>query len=107
MAELLDRSRRVPLSLSLEASGRDAGGNEFDESTRTVNISGGGVCFECHRHLAVGAHLTLAIQLPEALRKRFGNRPVYRARAVVCRVERFEGQLFSRVGARFVGVAKA
>jgi PilZ domain len=106
MAELLERSRRVPLSLSIEASGKDAGGNVFDESTRTVNISGGGVCFESHRHLAVGAELTLIIQLPEALRKRFGNRPVYRARAMVCRVERFEGQLSSRVGARFLGEAK-
>jgi PilZ domain len=106
MAELLDRSRRVPLSLSLEASGRDAGGNTFKESTRTVNISGGGVCFESHRHLSVGVMLTLTIQLPEALRKRFGNSPVYRARAVVCRVERFEGQLHSRVGARFLGEEK-
>jgi hypothetical protein len=107
MPELLERSRRVPLSLTLEASGKDAGGNVFDESTRTVNISGGGVCFESHRHLSVGATLLLTIQLPEALRKRFGDRPVYRARAVICRVERFEGQHFSRVGARFLGEAKA
>jgi PilZ domain len=105
MAELLERSRRVPLSLSIEASGKDAGGNIFDESTRTVNISGGGVCFESNRHLSIGATLTLTIQLPEALRKRFGDRSVYRARAIVCRVERFEGQHFSRVGARFIGEA--
>ena len=49
---------------------------------------------------------SLLTSLPEALRKRFGDRPVYRARAIVCRVERFEGQHFSRVGARFLGEAK-
>ena len=107
MVELLERSRRVPLSLTIEASGKDAGGNVFKESTRTVNISGGGVCFESHRHLSVGVVLLLAIQLPEALRKRFGDSPVYRARAVICRVERLEGQHLSRVGARFLGEAKA
>jgi hypothetical protein len=107
MVELLERSRRVPLSLAIEASGQDAGGHAFDESTRTVNISGGGVCFESHRRLTVGSELTLTIQLPESIRKRFGDRPVYKARAVICRVERFEGQQFSRIGARFVGEAKA
>ena len=107
MVELLERSRRVPLSLAVEASGHDAGGHLFDESTRTVNISGGGVCFESHRRLAVGSELTLTIQLPEGLRKRFGDRPVYKARAVICRVEQFEGQHFSRIGARFLGEAKS
>jgi hypothetical protein len=107
MVTLAERSRRVPLSLSLEATGRDAGGNAFDESTRTVNISGGGVCFESQRQLVVGSELTLTIQVPEALRKRFGDRPIYRARAVICRVERFEGQPMARVGARFLGEAGA
>jgi hypothetical protein len=107
MVELSERSRRVPLSLSVEASGKDAGGHSFDESTRTVNISGGGICFESQRHLVVGSELTLTIQVPEPLRKRFGDRPTYRARAVVCRVERFEGQLMARVGARFLGEAQA
>jgi hypothetical protein len=54
MVELSERSRRVPLSLSVEASGKDAGGHSFDESTRTVNISGGGICFESQRHLGGG-----------------------------------------------------
>jgi hypothetical protein len=106
MVELLERSRRVPLSLAIEASGEDAGGHAFDESTRTVNISGGGVCFESCRRLTVGAPLVLTILLPEGLRKRFGDREVYRARAVVCRVEHLEGQPYSRIGARFLGEAK-
>jgi len=107
MVELSERSRRVSLSLSLEASGKDAGGHAFDESTRTVNISGGGLCFESQRQLVVGSELTLTIQVPEALRKRFGDRPVYKARAVICRVERLEGQTMARVGARFLGEAKS
>ena len=103
MVELAERSRRVALNLPVRASGHDAGGNAFDESTQTVNISGGGICFESQRHLVVGTELTLAIQVPEALRKRFGDRPVYNARVIVCRVERFEGQPLSRIGARFTG----
>jgi len=32
---------------------------------------------------------------------------VYRARAVVCRLERFEGEDMTRVGARFLGELEA
>jgi len=36
------------------------------------------------------------------LRRHFGDKDVYRARAVVCRVERFEGSEAARIGARFL-----
>jgi hypothetical protein len=51
----------------------------------------------------VGSRLVLHIQIPPALRRHFGNRPLYRVRAVVCRVERFQDEATSRVGARFLG----
>jgi PilZ domain len=97
------REKRVGLRLSLDVSGQDAGGADFAHSAHTINISGGGVCFETPRHLLVGTHLLLNIQIPAPLRGHFGGQPVYRARAVVCRVERFEGQPSSRIGARFLG----
>jgi hypothetical protein len=100
-----DREKRVPLHLRVEVRGQDKGGANFEEATRTLNISGGGICFESGRSLVVGSRLVLQIQLPPALRKHFGNRSVYRARAVVCRVERFEGEPASRIGARFLGEA--
>ena len=46
---------------------------------------------------------TLAIQIPESLRKHFGNRPIYNVKAVICRVESFEGEQAHRIGARFLG----
>ena len=106
MASDARREKRVALRLSLDVSGQDAGGLAFAHSAHTVNISGGGVCFETPRHLLVGTKLLLNIQIPHALRPRFGGRDVYRAWAVVCRVERFEGQPLSRIGARFVGGAE-
>jgi hypothetical protein len=99
------REKRVGLKLSLDVSGQDAGGADFAHSAHTINISGGGVCFESSRHLLVGTRLLLNIDIPPPLRSHFGGRPVYRAWAVVCRVERFEGQASSRVGARFLGDA--
>ena len=66
-----DREKRVGLHLPVEVSGQDAAGASFHETTRTLNISGGGVLFESHRHLLVGARLTLAIQIPDSLRKHF------------------------------------
>jgi hypothetical protein len=107
MTTLTDREKRVGLHLPVDVSGRDAGGATFAESSRTINISGGGICFESHRNLLVGLRLTLHIQLPPPLRKHFGGRSVYRARAVVCRVERFEGEPASRIGARFLGEVEA
>jgi len=101
------REKRVGLRLSLDVSGEDAGGVAFAHSAHTINISGGGVCFETTRHLLVGTPLLLNIQIPPALRSHFGGKEVYRARAVVCRVERFEGQPRSRIGARFLGDADA
>lgn len=97
------REKRVGLRLPLDVSGQDAGGADFAHSAQTINISGGGVCFETPRHLLVGTRLQLSIQIPPPLRGHFGGQPVYRARAVVCRVERFEGQTVSRIGARFLG----
>jgi hypothetical protein len=99
------REKRVGLRLSLDISGQDAGDVAFSHSAQTLNISGGGVCFETPRHLLVGARLLLNIEIPPALRGHFGGRAVYRAWAVVCRVEGFEGQAVSRIGARFLGPA--
>ena len=101
-----DREKRVGLHLTLDVAGQDAAGASFHETSRTLNISGGGVLFETHRNLLVGSRLTLAIQIPEALRKRFGDRPVYNVKAVICRVESFEGEQTHRIGARFLGEAK-
>jgi hypothetical protein len=100
---LVEREKRVSLHLPVEVRGEDASGLRFTEYARSVNISGGGICFESGRRIAVGARLHLSIELPVNLRRRFGNRDVYRVRAVVCRVERFEGEEAARVGARFLG----
>ena len=53
-----------------------------------------------------GNCLTLAILIPESLRKHFGNQAVYNVKAVICRVESFEGEQAHRIGARFLGEAK-
>jgi hypothetical protein len=99
---LKQREKRVTLHLPVEVRGTDAAGVPFTEHTRSVNVSGGGICFESHRQLAVGERLQLAIELPVSLRRHFGDQDVYRARAVVCRVERPTGSEGARVGARFL-----
>jgi PilZ domain len=103
---LVDRDKRVGLHLPVEVRGEDAAGRPFTELTRTVNVSGGGILFESRRPVAVGSRLTLSIELPPSLRHRFGDRDVYRARAVVCRVEQREDQGW-RVGARFLSETPA
>jgi hypothetical protein len=97
------REKRVGLQLPVKVQGEDAAGVPFDEATRSVNVSGGGICFESQRQVEIGARLQLAIELPLALRRHFGNREVYRAEAVVCRVERAPGEPVGRVSARFLG----
>jgi hypothetical protein len=99
----VEREKRQGLQLPVEVRGEDAGGARFTEYTHTVNISGRGICFESHRNIAVGARLHLSIELPVNLRRHFGNKDIYRVRAVVCRVERFEGEEVARIGARFLG----
>ena len=99
---LVEREKRVALHLPVEVRGEDVAGVPFTEHTRSVNVSGGGICFESHRHVAIGSRLKLAIELPVHLRRHFGDQDVYRARAVVCRVERFSGSESARIGARFL-----
>jgi c-di-GMP-binding flagellar brake protein YcgR len=99
---LTERDKRVTLHLPVEVRGEDAAGTTFTEHTRTVNVSGGGLCFESHRPLSVGARIRLAIELPVNLRRHFGDSDVYRARAVVCRVERTSGSDEARISARFL-----
>jgi len=102
----LQRQKRVGLHLPLAVSGRDVGGSRFTEVTRSVNVSGGGILFESHRPLAIGDRLELSIELPFSLRRHFGDRDTYRARAVVCRVEPPSGEGPKRVGARFLGAVE-
>jgi hypothetical protein len=107
MSVMTERERRVGLHLPVDLRGVSVKGAPFTEATRSVNISGGGICFETRQKLLVGHKVTLLIQLPVTLRKHFGGQAVYWARAVVCRVERFEGEAVSRVGARFLGEVEA
>ena len=99
----IPRPRRLHLQLQVEVRGRDLGGRAFAEMGRTRNISGRGICFESSLHPPIGSRLLLRIQVPPALRARFGHRAVYQVQAVVCRVENFQGEPSARVGARFVG----
>jgi len=105
MPEIFERARRLHLELELEVRGQDPSGAAFAESCRTVNISSGAVCFDCPRRLAVGGSVELSIALPEALRRHFGGRPVYHARARVYRIEPAPEAGGHRVVARFVGDA--
>jgi hypothetical protein len=105
VTKLSEREKRVGLHLPVEVQGEDASGHPFTELTRSVNVSGGGILFESHRRVAIGSRLVLAIELPVSLRHHFGDRDIYRAQAVVCRVEELEGREVRRVGARFLGEA--
>jgi hypothetical protein len=107
MPETVDREKRLGLHLPVEVTGADAAGHAFTESTRSLNISGGGICFESAHHILVGTRVTLQIRLPPSLQKRFGDRELYTVRAVVCREENFDGQPVHRIGARFLGETEA
>ena len=102
MTETASRPKRVGLHLPLEVGGREAGGAKFSETTRTLNVSGGGLAFETARNLQMGSRLDLNIELPPALRHHFGGKAEYAVRAVVCRIERAQGAAISRVGVRFL-----
>jgi hypothetical protein len=101
---LTDRSRRLGLVLPLTVTGVDLGGRAFSETTRTVNVSGGGLAFETAKRLEIGSRLLLDIKLPPRLRRHFGGRPRYRVVAVVCRLIG-SGPGPARIGVRFVGEA--
>jgi hypothetical protein len=103
MSLIAPREKRMGLHLALEVAGEDAAGARFAESTRSLNISGGGICFESRKQLLVGSRLQLSIDLPPRLRPHFDGAATYRVRAIVCRVEHFEGEPAYRVGARFTG----
>ena len=107
MPDIVERERRRGLHLPLNVSGRDARGAPFADRAQTVNISGGGLCFEAVRRLPVGSRLDLRIPLPASLRHRFSGRATYAVMAVVCRLEAVEGGATYRIGARFLGEIEA
>ena len=104
---IVDREKRRGLQLTLNVSGRDERGAPFAEPARTVNISGGGICFETVRRIPVGARVDLRIQVPPSLRRHFRGRAAYGVRGVVCRLEPVEGGATFRIGCRFVGELEA
>ena len=103
MTSLESRQKRVGLHLPLDVDGREADGARFSETTRTLNVSGGGLAFETARDLQMGSRLDLRIELPPPLRHHFGGKAAYAVRAVVCRVERLQGATIGRIGVRFLG----
>jgi hypothetical protein len=107
VATIIERERRRGLRLPLTFSGRDARGGPFADRAQTVNVSGGGVCFEAVRRLPVGSRVDLRIQVPPPLRRRFGGRALYAVKAVVCRLEPIESGATYRIGARFLGELEA
>jgi hypothetical protein len=102
MVRLAPREKRVPLQLVVHVTGEEDGA-PFTDYTTTVNISGGGVCFESARAIPLGARLELRVQVPAALQRHFGGVPVYGVRAVVCRMEKMGDGPLHRIGARFTG----
>ena len=99
---LADRSPRRALVLPLTVSGEDVTGRAFTESTRTLDVSGGGLAFATRKHLLIGSRLVLEVRLPPRLRRHFAGREAYRVKAVVCRaVAPVEG--LAHVGVRFLG----
>jgi PilZ domain-containing protein len=101
---LADRSRRLALVLPATVSGEDLAGRAFTESTKTLNVSGGGLAFATRRRLTMGSRLLLEVRLPPRLRRHFGGRDTYRVRGVVCRVAALDEGL-AQVGVRFLGEA--
>jgi PilZ domain len=104
---IIQREQRRGIRLPLNVSGVDGRGTPFADRAQTVNISGGGVCFEAVRRLPVGSRLDLRIPVPPALRRHFGGRASYAVKAVVCRLEPVEDGATYRVGARFLGELEA
>ena len=102
MSRIVDRSRRVPLHLPVRLRVSDPP-SSFIEHTHSLNVSGGGLCVSSHQKLELGTRVELAIDLPRPLRRHFANRAVYRARGVVCRIERLADEPAARVGVRFLG----
>jgi len=107
MPTIVEREKRRFLQLVLNVSGRDERGAPFAERAQTVNISGGGICFEGVRRIPVGARVDLRIQVPPSLQRHFGGKANYGVRAVVCRMEPVEGRATFRIGARFTGELEA
>jgi PilZ domain-containing protein len=107
LPNIIDRETRRGLQLTLNVSGRDEKGAPYAEAARTVNISGGGICFEAVRRIPVGARVDLRIQVPPSLRRHFRGRAAYVVRAVVCRSEPVEEGATYRTGCRFVGELEA
>jgi len=107
MPTLTDREKRVGLRIPVHVTGRGVSGAPFAEATSSLNVSGGGICFESARQLPVGTRVDLRIQVPNALRRYFGGRSIYAVRAVICRLEHFEGSGMYRVGARFLAELEA
>ena len=100
---LADRERRLEIQLPVEVRGQDLAGCAVREEARSVNISGGGMCFECGRSVAPGSRVVLKIALPPALRKHFGGRPEYHVKAVVCRSVRLDPVREFQISVRFLG----
>ncbi|MEW5976833.1 MAG: PilZ domain-containing protein [Acidobacteriota bacterium] len=102
------RLKRVRIGLPVRVRGTNAGGVQFEEMSRSVDVSADGALFLLKQDLKRGTCVTLSLPLPRSMQRTLASKPAYETEAVVVRIEMTSDHNTYRVAVRFrSGTTKA
>ena len=81
------RQKRVAVNIPIRVKGADIWGNQFEEVTKSINVTSDGACFPLKHNIKPGSMLQLSLPLPRQLQKSVRPRTVYETIGFVIRVE--------------------
>ena len=95
------RQKRVAVNIPIRVKGADIWGNQFEEVTKSINVTSDGACFPLKHNIKPGSMLQLSLPLPRQLQKSVAPKAVYQTIGLVVRVEIVGTSQTSRVGVKF------
>ncbi len=95
------RQKRVAVNIPIRVKGADIWGNQFEEVTKSINVTSDGAYFPLKHNIKPGSMLQLSLPLPRQLQKSVAPKAVYQTIGLVVRVEIVGTSQTSRVGVKF------
>jgi hypothetical protein len=96
------RQKRILVGLPIRVKGSTLAGGQFDEVTKSLDVSSEGASFLLKTPVRVGSMLVLSLPMPRQMQRSSApNRPVYETSGLILRIEKTDMPSSCRIAVRF------
>jgi hypothetical protein len=96
------RQKRISVGLPIRVQGSTSSGGQFNEVTKSLDVSSEGACFLLKAPVQVGSLLTLSLPMPRQMQRNFApSKSIYETSGLILRVETTDMPSSCRIAVRF------